>query len=225
MLKKLIWFINHFHGMTAHKNIDILPFPIVKTAVLTMRGNLKKEGSEEAELSCLEEEVLDGKFQIVIGHPESWGSTRGQKLLLELKKRDLILLVAVDEFHQGLSGHWDQFRPNMTKVIGRLRVFRASSAPCLAMSATATSAEVSAMIANLGIRTDPVLLQASPTQSNIKLVKIKRPPNNNGADGYMDKNGITAPGYLALLERIFLTDFITCIKTGKSVKKGLIFCR
>ena len=35
------------------------------------------------------------------GHPESWGSARGHKLLLELKKREMILLVAVDEFHQG----------------------------------------------------------------------------------------------------------------------------
>ena len=137
----------------------------------------------------------------------------------------MILLVAVDEFHQGQIGHWDQFRPNMMKVIGRLRIFRASGAPSLAMSATATSAEVSATISNLGFRNTPVLLHASPTQHNIKIVRVKRPPNNMGADGITDKNDVKLPGYLALLERIYLTEFIKCVREGRSVKKGIIFCR
>jgi hypothetical protein len=82
---------------------------IVKTAVLTMRGKLKNsEGDmdDEAELNCLEEDVLCGKYPVIIGHPESWGSARGQRLLLELKKRDMILLVGIDEFHQGQVGSW-----------------------------------------------------------------------------------------------------------------------
>ena len=76
--------------------------PLVKTAVLTMRGKLKmgEANDEDVELSCLEEEVLDGKFPVLIGHPESWGSARGQKLLLEMKKKNMILLIAIDEFHQ-----------------------------------------------------------------------------------------------------------------------------
>ena len=77
---------------------------IAKTAVLSMRGKLKNDGTEledDVELSCLEEEVLEGQYPVLIGHPESWGSARGQKLLLELKKREMILLIAIDEFHQG----------------------------------------------------------------------------------------------------------------------------
>jgi superfamily II DNA helicase RecQ len=200
---------------------------LVKTAVLSMRGKLKKEegNEDEVELSCLEDEVLDGKFPVVIGHPESWGSNRGQKLLLELKKRQMVLMVGIDEFHQGQVGHWEEFRPNMMKIIGRLRIFRVTGAPCLAMSATATSEEVSATISNLGFRTVPVLLQASPTQQNIKLVKIKRPSNNNGPDGYIDKRGVKLPGFLAPLERIYLLEFIKCIREGRCVKKGIIFCR
>ena len=77
---------------------------IAKTAVLSMRGKLKNDGTEledDVELSCLEEEVLEGHYPVLIGHPESWGSARGQQLLLELKKREMILLIAIDEFHQG----------------------------------------------------------------------------------------------------------------------------
>ena len=79
-----------------------LKSPIVETAVLSMRGKLKigEENDEDVELSCLEEHLLDGKFPILIGHPESWGSEKGQNLLLEMKKRNMILLIAIDEFHQ-----------------------------------------------------------------------------------------------------------------------------
>ena len=41
--------------------------PIVNAAVLTMRGKLKKDESDEAELSCLEQDVMDGKFPVIIG--------------------------------------------------------------------------------------------------------------------------------------------------------------
>ena len=56
--------------LTAIMN-EKLKNPLVKTAVLSMRGKLKKEegNEEEVELSCLEEEVLDGKFPVLIGRP------------------------------------------------------------------------------------------------------------------------------------------------------------
>ena len=66
----------------------------VRTAVISMTGKLKNdEGQDDAELDQLEEDVLAGAYPCVIGHPESWGSSRGQKLLLELRKRGMILLV------------------------------------------------------------------------------------------------------------------------------------
>ena len=113
----------------------------------------------------------------------------------------------------------------MMKVISRLRIFRASGAPCVAMSATGTCEEVSSIVKNLGLRTNPVLLQASPAQRHIKFVTIKRPANNNGTDGYIDIKGVEHPGYLSLLNRIYLAEFIHCMREGKEVKKGIIFCR
>ena len=52
--------------LTAIMN-EKLKNPLIKTAVLTMRGKLRKDESDEAELSCLEEEVLEGKFPVIIG--------------------------------------------------------------------------------------------------------------------------------------------------------------
>ena len=54
--------------LTAIMN-EKLKNPLVKTAVISMRGKLRKEGSDsdEVELNCLEEEVLAGKFPILIG--------------------------------------------------------------------------------------------------------------------------------------------------------------
>ena len=137
----------------------------------------------------------------------------------------MILLVGIDEFHQSQTGHWDQFRPDMSKVIGRLRIYRAKDAPCVAMTATATPDEVSATISNLGFKTPPVLLQATPIQQNIKLVTLKRPPNNNGADGFTDAKGVVHLGYMSQLERIILIEFVSCVKEGRECKKTIIFCR
>ena len=93
------------------------------------------------------------------------------------------------------------------------------------MSATATSEEVSAAVSNLGFETAPTLLQASPVQKNIKLVNLRRPPNNNGPDGFTDQQGVKHHGYLSELDRIYLTEFINAVTEGRPVKKALLFCR
>ena len=93
------------------------------------------------------------------------------------------------------------------------------------MSATATSQEVSTTITNLGFRTKPIVLVASPTQQNIKFVTMRRPPNNCGPDGFVDKNGIHHHGYMSDLEELYLAEFIKSVKEGRSPKKGIIFCR
>jgi superfamily II DNA helicase RecQ len=69
----------------------------VKTAVLTMTGKLKNdEGQDDAELDQLEADVLEGVYPVVIGHPESWSSRKGQQLLMEMRKRDMILLIGTE---------------------------------------------------------------------------------------------------------------------------------
>ena len=104
-------------------------------------------------------------------------------------------------------------------------IYRAPGSPCIAMSATATSTEIASTITNLGFRTNPIVLTASPVQANLKFVTLKRSPNIYGADGFEDKNGVWYPGYLALLRRLYLDEFISGIRDGRAVKRGIIFCR
>ena len=84
----------------------------VPTAVITMSGDIKRnvEDTGEASLSSPEEELLQGNFPCIIGHPESWSSETGQGLLRNLQKRKMILLNFVDELHQGLDDHWKCIR-------------------------------------------------------------------------------------------------------------------
>ena len=79
----------------------------IRTAVLTMNGKIKNnEEQDDAELDCLEEDLLAGNYPVVIGHPESWGSRNGQRLLMEMRKRDLILLVG--NYNKNKAFVWTQ---------------------------------------------------------------------------------------------------------------------
>ena len=51
---------------------------LVPTAVLSMQGQLKRisDGEGETSLSSPEDEVLQGLFPVLLGHPESWASEK-----------------------------------------------------------------------------------------------------------------------------------------------------
>ena len=84
----------------------------------------------------------------------------------KLRRAEKIVLNFVDELHQGLDEHWSNIRPEMISVMASLRIFSQPGAPILAMSATVTDREVSAMIVNLGLREKPVILRASPVMQD-----------------------------------------------------------
>ena len=96
----------------------------------------------------------------------------------------------------------------MKGVTARLRIFSVPSAPAIAMTATATATEVEAIVKNLGLREKPVVLRASPIQDHIKFCVVKRPSNSCGIDGVVDRFGKPKPGLVALLDRIYLSEFI-----------------
>ena len=113
----------------------------------------------------------------------------------------------------------------MKTMTARMRIFSVPGAPALAMTATATTQEVKSMIKNLGIRDNPVILRASPIQDHIKFSVVKRPQNNRGMDGELDKYGIEQPGLLALLDRIYLSKFVENTLKNIPVKKCLMLFR
>ena len=113
----------------------------------------------------------------------------------------------------------------MKSVMARLRIFSQPGAPVVAMSATVTESEVSAMIRNLNLREKPVVLRASPVQDHHKYVTVLRPPNNCGADGRVDQLGREKPGLLHLLDRLFLNTYIKNIRLNIPVKKCFMLFR
>ena len=79
---------------------------ICDVAVLSMSGELKGSSgrNEDADLSCEVSDLLEGKFPVLLGHPESFESPLGQSILRELQRLDRLVLVCIDEFHQGGLG-------------------------------------------------------------------------------------------------------------------------
>ena len=74
---------------------------ICDAAVLTMTGQVKTSNDEEsANLSCDLDDLLAGKYPVLIGHPESFDSPMGRSILKELLRLGLLILVCIDEFHQ-----------------------------------------------------------------------------------------------------------------------------
>ena len=100
---------------------------ICPAAVLSMGGELKTssgvavEAEEDAILSCNLDELLSGRFPVLFCHGESVDTPLGRHILKELQKRNMLLLICVDEFHQGGEGHWKSFRPSMMSSSSSLR--------------------------------------------------------------------------------------------------------
>ena len=113
----------------------------------------------------------------------------------------------------------------MKTLAGRMRIFAEPGSPTVAMTATATSKEISSMISNLGFRTEPVILKASPVQNHIKFVTLSRPSNNCGSFGRVDKDGNEHRGLIHLLRRVYLDIFIDNTRLGLPSSKCIMLFR
>ena len=92
--------------------------PICEAAVLSMSGDISTsslDNDNEAILSCDLARLLAGDYPVLFAHPESFDSKLGRYILRELQKRGMLLLICIDEFHQGGEGHWSSFRPEMMR--------------------------------------------------------------------------------------------------------------
>ena len=65
--------------------------------MLTFEGSLQDAtGRTDAQPGGpLEEELYKGKYKAVIGHPEAWATATGQRILMGLKTRKLLILATV----------------------------------------------------------------------------------------------------------------------------------
>ena len=93
------------------------------------------------------------------------------------------------------------------------------------MTATATDSEIKSVVSALGLKEKPVILASSPIQSHIKFSIVRRPSNNYGLDGNETDRGISNPGLMDLLGRLYLNQFLEDLSFGRKPKKCIIFCR
>jgi superfamily II DNA helicase RecQ len=214
--------------------LEQLNNPICPVAVLSMAGEITIGASsstggdmaEQARLSCTMDDLLEGRFPVIIGHPESFATPLGQLILRELQRRDQILQVVIDEFHTNAA--WSKFRPNLMKQSCGLRAFARKGAPVCVLTATATEKVVREVESGLGLERSharPVLLTSNPVQAHIKISVIRRPSNAFGIRGKEDKDGRIKPGLWALLKRIYFKDYFQDLQDGREPKKVIIFTR
>ena len=133
----------------------------------------------DADLSCDVADLLNGKYPVLLGHPESFDSPLGKHILRELQKREMLILVCLDEFHQSGEGHWNSFRPDMMRMSTSLRLYGINNCPTVCMTATATEKEIEDVVKALGLRAPPVTLTACPVQSHMKFDIIREGFNLN----------------------------------------------
>ena len=201
---------------------------VCPAAVLSMDGGLAVSAGEDedgASLSCNLQDLLNGSYPVLFGHPESFDSKLGQHILRQLQKLDRLILICIDEFHQGGEGHWSTFRPTMMKGSAGLRLYGVKDCPTLAMTATATTEEINEVVTALGLRSRPVILSSSPVQSHIKISAVRRPSNNFGLDGSTNTKGERNPGLMDLLRRVYIDKYLEDLENGETPKKCIIFCR
>ena len=75
---------------------------------------------------------MSDRLSLIYGHPESFNTEIGKKILEVNEKR--IFVYVTDEVGFNIWGN--HFRPLMSSIPGSIRVFTASNAPMLCMSAT-----------------------------------------------------------------------------------------
>ena len=195
--------------------LDQLKNLVCPVAILSMTGELS---TADGRLSCDFEDAVGGKYSVVIGHPESFATPLGRRLLTALQRNSNLALTVIDEFH--LNTHWEAFRPEMMRQSTGLRAYACRGAPVLVMTATAGKTELNAVTRALGLETPPLMLTANPIQPHIKISVIKRPSNAFGLSGKEGK-----PGLWALLQEIYFTPMLTDLNEGRKPKRAIIFFR
>ena len=182
---------------------------------LTMYGNCKTASSggsdEEVSLSGIEEEFLSDKLSLIFGHPESFATKLGKKILEANEKR--IFVYVTDEVGFNIWGN--DFRLLMSSIPGSIRVFTTSNAPMLCMSATVGKQEQRKILSDLGmVHRKFVVIESNPVMDHIFLAKFRRPSNQKG---FYEEGGLAE-----ILDKLFLDEFFNdpdnCLST-------IIFCK
>ena len=120
-----------------------------KAGMLSMYGRCHTMLSEKSgvNLSRSEEEFLSDQLSLIFGHPESFATEIGKKILESNEER--IFVFVCDEVGFNIWG--SDFRILMSNIPASIRVFSDSNAPMLCMSATVGKGEQEKVLADTGM--------------------------------------------------------------------------
>ena len=130
----------------------------------------------------ISKKILEGNIDILFGHPESFLSCNGRKLLQSLPYQKRVVACAVDEAH--CVSMWGQ---DFRKEFGELAVLRSyiNNLQFLAVTATSTKSKAQELSNTLCLRKLKIV-SVSPNRKNIFLSKFQRRPSLYGFDGVKD---------------------------------------
>ena len=205
--------------------MEQLKNPIVSAAVMTMTGRLTSDAEDDGDtkMSCTLDDLLEGKFPLLVCHPNCFSSPLCQRVLAALERQKMLNLVVIDEVDT--NRHWSGFRPEMMRQSLGLLNFSRKGAPIMIMTATAKEKELREIVKKMALREQPVLITSNPVQPHIKLSVIRRPSNAFGLAGKEGTDGKLKPGLWALLNEIYFREFLRDRAEGRVPKKCIIFCR
>ena len=184
-----------------------------KSGMISMYGGCKTESSDDnkVSLSKSEGEFLSEKLSLIYGHPESFATVFGNKVLETNEER--IFVFVTDEVGFNIWG--PDFRLLMSNIPGSIRVFSAVNAPMLCMSATVGKAEQAKVLEDMGMKNRTVkIIDNNPVMPHVFVSKLKRPSNQTG---FFESGGLKD-----LLLDLYLGEFI--FDPIKS-RKAIIFCK
>ena len=194
-------------------------------------GEARISTSEESQSDCEDEllrQLTSKQFVLVFTHPEALSTKKGLKLLKALSRHRLLNGLIADEIHQGLSGHWEQFRPGMLRSVFSARVHAVPGSPVAAFTATITPLEKEQVVKMAGRQGRMLVVAEGPVNDHAKIVTLRRPTSQVPFLGRLMSDGTRQAGLLDLLRLLILDRFVATVKHGRpypEFKKTMIFFR
>ena len=191
-------------------------------------ARLSAEGSQPVSEEELSSQLTSGMFVLVFTHPEALSTKKGLKILKALGRHKQLNGLIADEIHQGLSGHWEQFRPGMLRSVFSARVHAVPGSPVAAFTATLNSTEKDEVVRMAGRQGRMLVVAEGPVNDHAKIVTVRRPTSQVPFLGRVMADGTRQPGLLALLRLLILDRFVETVRGGRpfpGFKKTMIFFR
>ena len=171
----------------------------VDSGMLSMHGGCKLgANSSSVTLSREEDDFFSEELSHIYGHPESFSTEMGKRVLESNEHR--IYVFVSDEL--GFNVWGQDIRILMSTIPAALRVFSDVRAPMLCMSATVGKSDQEKVLEDMGMKNRKfTILEKNPVMPHVFIAKLKCPSNQRG---FMEAGGLRD-----VLSPLILTEFIS----------------